>query len=129
MCPARTRITCAGAPARWTAGSARPLRSGCAKRSCEPLSVSPHGRALRVTPCPPGGAAGRLGAARRRPDSFVVGLLGPREGLSAHRFVSLAVPSLRVAPAWRGARRQQRKTPCESLAPWLGTRLTACAHG
>jgi LysR family glycine cleavage system transcriptional activator len=31
MCPARMPITCAGAPAPWTAGNARPLPTGCAR--------------------------------------------------------------------------------------------------
>src|SRR5450830_1106610 len=118
--PPRSCTSCHSLPPRGAAG-----RLGAARRRPGLLAPTlPH----FVWSLPPRGAAGRLGAARRRPDSFVVGLLDPQEGLSAHRFVSLAAPSLRVAPAWRGARRQQRKTPCESLALWLNTRLTACAH-
>jgi hypothetical protein len=35
MCPAPMPITCAGAPAPWTAGNARPLPTGCAKACSE----------------------------------------------------------------------------------------------
>src|SRR5450830_66703 len=115
MCPARTRITCAGAPARWTAGSARPLRSGCAKRSCEPLHVSPHGRALRVTPCPPGGpqaALGRPGAGLgcEPPRSLTSCGRCPPEGPQA----ALGRPGAGLAPSFQACWTPKRA--CRTLA-------------